>query len=70
MTEQIYLLLILLFVIILLSKFVVRMIKSDNLKYRIPIFYGRILLGFLVAMLFYIVYLMLTGEDVISKFLG
>lgn len=70
MAEQIYLLVILLFVIILLSRFIVRMMKSNNTKFRIPILYSRILLGFLVAMLFYIIFLMLKGEDVISKLLG
>ncbi len=70
MAEQIYLLVILLFIIILLSRFIVRMMKSNNAKFRIPILYGRILLGFLVAMLFYIVFLMLKGEDVISKLMG
>jgi len=70
MAEQIYLLVILLFVIILLSRFIVRMMKSNNAKFRIPILYSRILLGFLLAMLFYIIFLMLKGEDVISKLLG
>ena len=70
MNEEIYLLVILVFVIVILSKFVVRLMKTDNEKYKIPILYGRILLGFLVAMLFYIIFLMLKGEDVISKLLG
>jgi L-asparagine transporter-like permease len=70
MQEEIFLLLILLFIIIVLSKLVVRLMKSDHKKYRIPILYGRILLGFLLAMLLYIVYLMLKGEDVINKLVG
>ena len=70
MNEQILLLVILVFIIIVLSKFIIRMIKSNNAKCRIPILYGRILLGFLLAMLFYTVYLMLTGEDIISRLLG
>jgi len=70
MVEQIYLLVILLLVVIMLSRFIVRMMKSNNPKFRIPILYSRILLGFLVAMLLYIIFLMLKGEDVISKLLG
>jgi len=70
MNEAIYLLVILVFVIVILSKFVVRLMKTDNEKYKIPILYGRILLGFLVAMLFYIIFLLLKGEDVISRLLG
>ena len=70
MNESIYLLLILVLVIVLLSRFIVRMMKTEDKKYRIPILYGRALLGFLLAMLFYIVYLMLKGENVIEKLWG
>jgi len=70
MDEQIYLLLIIIFVIVVLSRFIVRMINMDNPKYNIPIFYGRILLGFLIAMFFYIIYSMLKGEGIITKFMG
>lgn len=44
--------------------------KSGNAKYRIPILYGRVLLGFLLAMLIYLVFLMLKGEDIVSKLFG
>ena len=70
MDEQIYLIVIIIFVIIVLSRFIVRMMKMDNPKYNIPIFYGRILLGFLIAMFFYIIYSMLKGEEVITKLMG
>jgi hypothetical protein len=70
MNEAIYLLLIIIFIIIVLSKFIVRLMRLDTTKYKIAILYGRILLGFLVAMLLYIIFLMLKGEDVISRFLG
>lgn len=70
MNEAIYLLLIIIFIIIVLSKFIVRLMRLDTTKYKMAILYGRILLGFLVAMLLYIIFLMLKGEDVISRFLG
>ncbi|MDD2352748.1 MAG: hypothetical protein WCV43_02765 [Candidatus Caldatribacteriota bacterium] len=68
--EVIMLLLIIVFIIAVISSFTVRMMKTDDKKYRIPIAYSRILLGFLLAMLIYIIYLMLKGEDVIGRFLG
>ena len=70
MDEQIYLLVVIIFVIIVLSKFIVRMMNMDNQKYNIPIFYGRILLGFLIAMFLYIAYSIIKGEDVLTKILG
>jgi len=70
MNEGIYLLVILIFITIVLSKFIVRLMRLDSTKYRIAILYGRVLLGFLLAMLLYIIFLMLKGEDVISKLLG
>jgi len=70
MNEGIYLLVILIFITIVLSKFIVRLMRLDSIKYRIAILYGRVLLGFLLAMLLYIIFLMLRGEDVISKLLG
>lgn len=70
MDENIYLLVVIIFVIIVLSRFIVRMMNMDQQKYSIPILYGRILLGFLIAMFFYIIYLMVKGEEVITKFMG
>ena len=70
MNESIYLIIILAFFIVVLSRFIVRMMKTGNKKYRIPVLYGRALLGFLLAMLFYIVYLILKGENVIGKLFG
>jgi hypothetical protein len=70
MNEAIYLLIIIIFIIIVLSKFIVRLMKLDSVKYRLAILYGRVLLGFLLAMLLYIVFLMLKGEDVIGRLLG
>ncbi|MFW6134585.1 MAG: hypothetical protein ACOC5R_03310 [Elusimicrobiota bacterium] len=70
MNEQIYLIVILIFVIFMLSKLIARMMKTNYQKYRIPILYGRVLLGFLLAMFFYIIYLILKGEDVINRLMG
>lgn len=70
MTNQIIILLILVFIIIILSHTITNMMKSGNAKYRILILYGRVLLGFLLAMLIYLVFLMLKGEDIVSKLFG
>ncbi len=70
MDEQIILLLMMVLVIIVLSRLIAGMMKSGNEKYKIPIFYGRILLGFALAMLFYMIYLMLKGVNIVSKFFG
>lgn len=70
MNEQIALLAILFFIIIFLVQIIAKMMRSDEPKYKIPIFYGRILLGFLLAMLAYLLFLMLKGEDIVSKLFG
>jgi hypothetical protein len=70
MNEAIYLLVLVIFIIIVLSRFIVRLMRLDSTKYKIAILYGRVLLGFLLAMLLYIIFLMLKGENVISKLLG
>lgn len=70
MNEQIILLVIFIFIIVILSRFVVRMMTINYEKYKIIIFYSRIFLGFLLAMLLYIIYLMLIGEDVIHRIFG
>jgi Na+-transporting methylmalonyl-CoA/oxaloacetate decarboxylase gamma subunit len=70
MTEQLALLVILLFIIFALSKFITRMMKSGNEKFKIPILYGRVLLGFLLSMLIYLIFLMFKGENIITKLFG
>ncbi len=70
MGKQIAILLVLLLLIIILSQIIIRMMKSGNPKFRIPILYGRILLGFLLAMLLYLAFLMLKGEDIVQKLFG
>jgi len=68
--EVIMMLLIIIFIILVISSFTARMMKADYQKYKLPITYSRVLLGFLLAMLVYITYLILKGEDVINKLLG
>ncbi len=70
MNEGIILLLLQIFIIFVLSKSIARLMKTGNKKYRIPIFYGRALLGFLLAMFLYTAFLLLRGEDILSNILG
>ena len=70
MTEQLALLFILLFIIFALSKIITRMMKSDSEKFKIPILYGRVLLGFLLSMFIYLIFLMFKGENIITKLFG
>jgi len=70
MNEQIYLILILVFVIFALSRFIVRLYKSENPKTKNAIFYFRMLLGFLIAMIIYAMIGVLRGQDVIGRFFG
>lgn len=70
MNDQIILLLVLFFIILLLAHVIARMMKADNPKYGTPIFLGRILLGFLLTMLVYLIFLMLKGEDITLKLFG
>ena len=70
MNEQIIILLILFFIIILLAQVIARMMKADNPKYNTAVFLGRILLGFLLTMLVYLIFLMLKGEDIALKLFG
>ncbi|NLL61436.1 MAG: hypothetical protein GX240_01440 [Candidatus Atribacteria bacterium] len=70
MNDQIILLLVIFFIILLLAQVIVRMMRAGNPKYRTPIFLGRMLLGFLLAMLAYLIFLMLQGEDIILKLFG
>ena len=70
MNEQIYLILILFFVIFALSRFIVRLYKSENPKAKNAVFYFRMLLGFLIAMIIYTMIGVLRGQDVIGRFFG
>ena len=70
MAEQLALLFIILFMIFALSQFITRMMKSGNKKFKIPILYGRILLGFLLSMLVYFVFLIFKGENIITRLFG
>jgi len=70
MSEQIYFILILIFVIIVLSQVIVRMYRLENTKVKNAIFYFRMLLGFLIAMLIYSVFAILKGLDILGSFFG
>lgn len=70
MIEQLVLIIIIFFVIIVFSQIIVKMMKSGNEKFKTFIIFGRMLLGFLLAMFIYSLYLMLQGEDIIAKLMG
>ncbi len=70
MSEQIYLILILLFIIVLLSKFIVRLYKANYPRAKTAIFYFRMLLGFLIAMTIYIIIQAIKGRNVLEQFFG
>ena len=70
MINQIIVLLVLFLIIFLLAHVIVRMMKAGNPKYSTPIFLGRMILGFLLTMLVYLMFLMLKGEDIILKLFG
>jgi len=70
MSEQIYLILILFFVIVLLSKFIVRLYKTNRPRAKGAIFYFRMLLGFLIAMTIYIIIQAIKGRNVLEQFFG
>lgn len=70
MSDQIYLILILIFIIVVLSRFIVRLYKSENQKSKSAIFYCRMLLGFLIAMLIYTIIGAVRGQDVLGNFFG
>ena len=69
MNEQIYLILILVFIILVLSRFIVRLYNTDNPKTKGAIFFFRMLLGFLIAMLVFVIVETIRGNDVIERFL-
>jgi len=70
MNEQIYLILILVFIILVLSRFIVRLYHTDNQKAKGAIFFFRMLLGFLIAMLVFVIVEAIRGNNVIERFFG
>jgi len=70
MNEQIYLILILVFIIIVLSKFIVRLYITNHPRAKSAIFYFRMLLGFLIAMTIYIIIEVIRGHNVLERFYG
>ena len=70
MSDQIYLILIILFLIFALSRFIVGLYKSENPRAKSAVIYFRMLLGFLIAMLIYTIISVLKGQDVIGKLIG
>ena len=70
MNEQIYLILILIFIILVLSRFIVRLYNTDNQKAKGAIFFFRMLLGFLIAMLVFVIVEAIRGNNVIERFFG
>ncbi len=70
MNEQIYIILILIFIILMLSRFIVRMYNTDNPKARGAIFFFRMLLGFLIAMLVFAIVEAIRGNNVLEGFFG
>jgi VIT1/CCC1 family predicted Fe2+/Mn2+ transporter len=70
MNDQIYLILILIFIILVLSRFIVRLYKTDNQKAKGAIYFFRMLLGFLIAMLVFVIVEAIRGNNVIERFFG
>jgi VIT1/CCC1 family predicted Fe2+/Mn2+ transporter len=70
MNEQIYLILILVFIILVLSRFIVRLYHADSQKAKGAIFFFRMLLGFLIAMLVFVIVEAIRGDNVIERFFG
>ena len=70
MNDQIYLILILVFIILMLSKFIVRLYNTDNPKTKGAIFFFRMLLGFLIAMLVFVIVEAIRGNKVVERFFG
>ena len=70
MNDQIYLILILVFIILVLSRFIVRLYNTDNQKAEGAIFFFRMLLGFLIAMLVFVIVEAIRGNNVIERFFG
>ncbi len=70
MSDQIYLILILVFIILVLSRFIVRLYNTDNQKAKGAIFFFRMLLGFLIAMLIFVIVEAIRGNNVLERFFG
>ena len=70
MNDQIYLILILIFIILVLSRFIVRLYNTDNPKAGGAIFFSRMLLGFLIAMLIFVIVEAIKGNNVLERFFG
>jgi VIT1/CCC1 family predicted Fe2+/Mn2+ transporter len=70
MNDQIYLILILVFIILVLSRFIVRLYNTDNQKAKGAIYFFRMLLGFLIAMLVFVIVEAIRGNNVIKRFFG
>lgn len=70
MSEQIYLILILVFLILVLSRFIVRLYNTDHQKTKGAIFFFRMLLGFLIAMLVFVIIEIIRGNNVVERFFG
>jgi len=70
MNEQIYLILILIFLILMLSRFIVKLYNTDNQKAKGAIFFFRMLLGFLIAMLVFVIVEAIRGNNIIERFFG
>ncbi|MBU4228643.1 hypothetical protein KJ987_10370, partial [bacterium] len=70
MNEQIYLILILVFIILVLSRFIVRLYNTDNPKTKGAVFFFRMLLGFMIAMLVFVIVETIRGNNVIERFFG
>ncbi len=70
MNDQIYLILILIFIILVLSRFIVRLYNTDNPKTKGAIFFFRMLLGFLIAMLVFVIVEAIRGNNVLERFFG
>ena len=70
MNDQIYLILIIVFIILVLSRLIVRLYNTDNSKARGAIFFFRMLLGFLIAMLVFVIVEAIRGNNVLERFFG
>lgn len=70
MNDQIYLILVLIFIILVLSRFIVRLYNTDNPKDKGAVFFFRMLLGFLIAMLVFVIVEAIRGNNVLERFFG
>jgi len=70
MNDQIYLILIMVFMILVLSRFIVRLYNTDNPKAKGAIFFFRMLLGFLIAMLIFVIVETIRGNNIVERFFG